>query len=251
MKTVLVTGAAKRIGAAIAHGLAQNGWNVCVHFNRSAEEAASLAKDLSRTGVKTAAIQADLSDPEALGGLIAICQERVGPLTGLINNASSFEYDNIESLNSEGFDHHLAVNLRAPILLARDFARALPQEAKGCIINLLDQKIQNLNPDFFSYTIAKIGLEGATRAMAMGLAPRVRVNAIAPGLTLLSADQTPENFANAQRRAPLGQTGNVADIVAATLFLLNTPSITGQTLFIDGGQRLVAMDRDVMFKTED
>ena len=141
-----------------------------------------------------------------------------------------------------------ATNLRAPILLARDFAKRLPAGAEGNIINLLDQKIANLNPDFFSYTIAKVGLAAATHTMAMALAPRIRVNSVAPGLTLLSGDQTLDNFAQAHRMTPLGRAGKLDDIVAAVLFLLNAQSVTGQTIFIDGGQRLMPLDRDVMYK---
>ena len=165
-----------------------------------------------------------------------------------MNNASVFSFDEIGSVTASEWDAMHATNLRAPIILSRDFATHLSPGAEGNIINLLDQKIANLNPDFFSYTISKVGLVAATHTMAMALAPRIRVNAVAPGLTLLSGDQTPDNFAAAQRMTPLGYAGNMDDIVAATLFLLQTKSITGQTIFIDGGQRFFAMDRDVMFK---
>ena len=168
-----------------------------------------------------------------------------------MNNASVFEFDEINSLKTVEWDSMHAANLRAPILLSRDFSRLLPDGVEGNIINLLDQKIANLNPDFFSYTISKAGLEAATHTLAMALAPRIRVNAVAPGLTLVSGDQTPENFTQAHRMTPLGRAGKLDDIVAAVLFLLNTQSVTGQTIFIDGGQRLMPLDRDVMYKVSE
>jgi NAD(P)-dependent dehydrogenase (short-subunit alcohol dehydrogenase family) len=168
----------------------------------------------------------------------------------LVNNASVFEFDEIRSLKLDNWDRMHAANLRAPILLARDFARFLPDGVNGNIINLLDQKIENLNPDFFSYTISKMGLAAATHSLAMALAPRIRVNAVAPGLTLVSGDQSEENFQQAHTMTPLGRAGDLDDIVASILFLLNTKSVTGQTIFVDGGQRLMPLDRDVMYKVQ-
>ena len=244
----LVTGAAKRIGRAIAIGLARAGWDVAIHYRSSQADAEKVASEITPLGQRCVLLQADLAQIYDVENLVNRCSAEFGAPTCLINNASGFEFDDIHSVTPESWDAMQAINLRAPVILAKHFAASLPPGAEGHIINLLDQKIANLNPDFFSYTIAKIGLEGATRTLAMALAPGIRVNAIAPGLTLLSGDQTPDNFAQAQRMTPLGYAGNMDDIVAATLFLLQTKSITGQTIFIDGGQRFLAMDRDVMFK---
>ena len=245
---VLVTGAAKRIGRAIAHGLAAAGWDVAIHFYRSSADAQSLQKEISALGRRAITLQADLAQSAEVEGLMQRCADQLGAPTCLVNNASVFSFDEIGSVSAADWDVMHATNLRAPILLARDFAKRLPAGADGNIINLLDQKIANLNPDFFSYTISKVGLDAATHTMAMALAPRIRVNAVAPGLTLVSGDQTPDNFAQAHRMTPLGRAGRLDDIVAAVLFLLNTQSVTGQTIFIDGGQRLMPLDRDVMYK---
>jgi NAD(P)-dependent dehydrogenase (short-subunit alcohol dehydrogenase family) len=244
----LVTGAAKRIGRAIAHGLASAGWDVAIHFHRSVADAEMLKKEITELGRRAVTLQADLAQAAEVEGLIQRCADQLGAPTCLVNNASVFHFDEIGSVVSQKWDAMQATNLRAPIILARDFAKHLPANTEGNIINLLDQKIANLNPDFFSYTIGKVGLAAATHMMAMALAPRIRVNAIAPGLTLVSGDQTPENFAAAHRMTPLGRAGNADDIVAAVLFLVQTKSVTGQTIFIDGGQRLMPLDRDVMYK---
>ena len=244
----LITGAAKRIGRSIAIGLARAGWDVALHYRSSQADAENVAREITQLGRRCLLLQADLSQVSSVENLISRCAAELGAPTCLVNNASSFDFDDIFSVTPNTWDAMQAINLRAPLFLAKHFAEALPPGFEGNIINLLDQKIANLNPDFFSYTIAKIGLEGATRTLAMALAPRIRVNAVAPGLTLLSGDQTPDNFAAAQRMTPLGYAGNMDDIVAATLFLLQTKSITGQTIFIDGGQRFFAMDCDVMFK---
>ncbi len=244
----LVTGAAKRIGRAIALGLAKAGWDVAIHYHRSAADAETLRREIFALGQRAITIPADLSQVADVEGMMQRCVEQLGAPTCLVNNASMFEFDQIRSLKSGEWDAMHTANLRAPILLARDFARFLPEGAEGNIINLLDQKIANLNPDFFSYTISKAGLDAATHTLAMALAPHIRVNAVAPGLTLVSGDQTSENFAQAHRMAPLARAGNLEDILAAVLFLLATKSVTGQTIFIDGGQRLMPLDRDVMYK---
>lgn len=244
----MVTGAAKRIGRAIAHGMAMAGWDVAIHFHRSVADAESLQNEMVALGRRAITLQTDLAQAAQVEALIQRCADRLGAPTCLVNNASIFSFDEIGSVTINNWDAMQATNLRAPIILARDFARFLPAGVEGNIINLLDQKIANLNPDFFSYTIAKVGLEAATHTMAMALAPRIRVNAVAPGLTLVSGDQTPENFAQAHRMTPLGRAGKLDEIVAAVQFLLQTKSVTGQTIFIDGGQRLMPLDRDVMYK---
>ena len=244
----LVTGAAKRIGRTIAYGLANAGWDVAIHFHRSAAEAETLQKEIALLGRRAIMLQADLAKAIEVETLMQRCADQLGAPTCLVNNASVFSFDEISSVSTDDWDAMHATNLRAPILLARDFARLLPAGIEGNIVNLLDQKIANLNPDFFSYTIGKVGLAVATHTMAMALAPRIRVNAVAPGLTLVSGDQTPENFAQAHRMTPLGRAGKLDDIVSALLFLVQTTSVTGQTIFIDGGQRLMPLERDVMYK---
>jgi NAD(P)-dependent dehydrogenase (short-subunit alcohol dehydrogenase family) len=246
----LVTGAAKRIGRAIAHGLARVGWDVAIHYHRSETDAETLRGEIIAAGRRAITLSADLANPAEVETLIQRCAGQLGAPTCLVNNASMFSFDEISSVTAAQWDAMHAVNLRAPIILSRDFAKHLPAGVEGNIINLLDQKIANLNPDFFSYTISKVGLDAATHTLAMALAPRIRVNAVAPGLTLVSGDQTPENFTQAHRMTPLGRAGKLDDIVAAVLFLLNAQSVTGQTIFIDGGQRLMSLDRDVMYKVQ-
>ncbi len=246
----LVTGAAKRIGRAIALGLANAGWDVAIHYHRSTDDAETLCKEIAAMRRRAVTIQADLSQAAEVERMVPRCVEQLGRPTCLVNNASVFEFDEIRTVKSADWDAMHVTNLRAPILLARDFARLLPEGVEGNIINLLDQKLANLNPDFFSYTISKAGLATATHTLAMALAPRIRVNAVAPGLTLVSGDQTEENFKQAHKMTPLGRAGDLDDIVASILFLLNTQSVTGQTIFVDGGQRLMPLDRDVMYKVQ-
>lgn len=247
-RAALVTGAGKRIGRAIALGLASEGWDIAVHFHRSKPDAEALARELSAQGVRAAAVGCDLADADAVAGLLADCGRRLGPIGCLVNNAALFEYDDLASLEPGRWERHMNVNLRAPLLLARAFAKQLPDGVTGCIVNMLDQKVFNLNPDFLSYTITKIGLEGATRALALALAPRVRVCGVAPGLTLLSPGQSEEGFGRAHRLAPLGQSSDVEDVVNAVKFVVNAKSLTGETIVVDGGQHLWPLRRDVQFE---
>ncbi len=244
----LVTGSAKRIGGAIAKALGREGWDVAVHYNRSKCEADALAEEIRALGVRASTVKCDLSDATAVAGLISECNSRLGPLTCLINNASLFEFDDPRSFDPDKWDRHAAVNLRAPLQLAREFARQLPQQSKGCIVNLLDQKVFNLNADFFSYTLTKVAMESATRMLAMALAPRVRVCGIAPGITLISGKQTEEGFERAHAHAPLGHSSDVDDIVAAVRYVVAAKSMTGDTMLIDGGQHLWPLRRDVQFE---
>jgi NAD(P)-dependent dehydrogenase (short-subunit alcohol dehydrogenase family) len=246
--TVLVTGSAKRIGKAIAKALASDGWNVAVHYNRSAGEAKALVDDIRSLGVQAIAVKCDLSDAAAVSGLISSCSRELGPLTCLINNASLFEIDDPRSFDPVTFEKHAAINLRAPLQLAREFAQQIPDQGNGCVINMLDQKVFNLNPDFFSYTLTKVAMEAATRMLAMSLAPNVRVCGIAPGITLISGKQTQEGFERAHARAPLGRSNDVEDIVAAVRYIIGAKSMTGDTMLIDGGQHLWPLRRDVQFE---
>ena len=248
MQGVLVTGGAKRVGGAIAAALAADGWFVCIHYNRSASEAEALCDEIIGQGGQAVALGADLASVEATEGLIPRAVAASGSLNALINNASLFENDNIETLTAEAWDAHLHANLRAPALLCRDFARALASDRTGCIINLVDQKLWNLNPDFLSYTISKVGLHGLTQVLAMALAPRIRVCGIAPGLLLPSGKMTRQGFERAHGKTPLGRGPEVDEIVAAVRFILGTPSFNAQTITIDGGESLRPRPKDVQFE---
>lgn len=245
----LVTGAGKRIGRAISLGLAADGWDLALHFHRSQAETDLLAKEISALGVRAVALSCDLGSADQVSGLIAGCERALGTVTCLVNNAALFEYDDLASLDAGTWQRHMDVNLRAPLLLAKAFAARIPEGVTGCIVNLLDQKVFNLNPDFLSYTIAKIGLEGATRVLAMALAPNVRVCGVAPGITLVSAAQTSDGFARAHRMVPLGRSSNVEDIADTVRFVVNAGALTGTTIVVDGGQHLWPSRRDVQFES--
>lgn len=246
----LVTGAGKRIGRAISLGLAADGWSVALHFHHSRAETELLVAEIAARGGSAVALECDLSQPAQVSGLLAECERGLGPPTCLVNNAALFEYDDLARLEVEAWHRHLDVNLLAPVLLAKAFAARLPEGRTGCIVNLLDQKVFNLNPDFLSYTIAKIALEGATRVLAMALAPRIRVCGVAPGITLISGKQTEQGFARAHARAPLGQSSTMDDIAGAVRFVVNAKAFTGTTLVVDGGQHLWPTRRDVQFETD-
>jgi NAD(P)-dependent dehydrogenase (short-subunit alcohol dehydrogenase family) len=246
-RTVLVTGGAKRIGAAIARGLAEDGWNVCVHYQNSETEALQLARSLTQAGHRGFAVKADLSSRTDIELLIPRCIEQTGRLDCLINNAARFAYDNLATVSWESWHAHLEPNLTAPLFLSKSFASSLPPGREGVIINMLDQKVFNLNPDFLSYTLSKVALAGLTTMLAMDLAPRIRVCGIAPGVTMQSGKQTPEGFAASQRATPLGRSTSVAEIVAAVRFILASPAMTGSVIGIDGGESLTRRPRDVAF----
>lgn len=249
-RAALVTGAAKRLGRAIALGLARDGWDIALHFHHSQAEAEAVAGEIRALGVRAGLFGCDLGDAAAAAGLVTRCVENLGPLGCLVNNASLFEYDDLASLEPAHWDRHLNVNLRAPLLLAQAFARQLPESADGCIINMLDQKLANLNPDFLSYTVAKIGLEGATRLLATALAPRIRVCGVAPGITLIARGQSEESFQRARRLALLGKSSEVEDVVDAVRYLVGAKAVTGITLTVDGGQHLLPLRRDVQFEVQ-
>lgn len=249
-RTVLVTGAAKRIGKAIALALAGDGWNIAVHYNRSDGDANALIGKIQAHGVRAAAFQCDLEDQQQVSGLISRCTQALGAIHCLVNNASLFEFDDAKGFDSLLLQRHAAVNLSAPIQLARDFSAQLPEGTVGCVVNMLDQKIFNLNPDFLSYTLTKVAMESATRMLAMALAPTVRVCGVAPGIALVSGQQTRKGFERAHAHTPLGHSCSVDDIVAAVRYVIGARSVTGHTLVVDGGQHLWPLKRDVQFEVK-
>jgi dihydroneopterin aldolase len=245
----LVTGAAKRIGRAIALGLARRGWAVGVHYNQSADEAEALVGELRSGGAEAAALPADLSIAEEALGLVRVCALRLGTPRCLVNNASLFQFDGITSLSAAGWDAHQAVNLRAPVLLAKAFAEALPAFDRGSIVNIIDQRVLKPSPDFFSYGVAKAGLAAATTMLAQALAPRIRVNAVGPGPTARSIHQTEDEFIAQGRSLPLRAGPAPEEIAEAVLYLVDAHSVTGQLIAVDGGQHLAWRTADVVADT--
>lgn len=246
-KVALVTAAAKRIGRGIALALAQRGWDVAVHYGRSADEAMSTVRDIEQLGRRAVAVQCDLADEQAVRGLLARAAQSLGAVSCVVNNASLFENDNAEDFSIASLDRHMHANLAAPVLLARALHNATPNGAQSVVINLLDQKLFNLNPDFLSYTLSKSALQTATTVLAQALAPKVRVVGVAPGLTLVSGKQTEDGFAKAHRMTPLGRSSTLDDVASTVCFAAENQSITGTTLLVDGGQHLIPLQRDVMF----
>lgn len=246
-KVALVTGAARRIGRAIALALAQRGWDVAVHYGRSADEAHALVREIEALGRRAAALQCDLADEVAVRELLARAMQALGAVSCVVNNASLFERDDAGDFSSANLDRHMHANLAAPLLLAQALHAATPAGAQSVAINLLDQKLFNLNPDFLSYTLSKSALHTATTMLAQALAPKLRVVGVAPGLTLVSGDQTEDGFAKAHTMTPLGRSSTPDDIAAAVCFAAESPAITGTTLLVDGGQHLFPLQRDVMF----
>ncbi|WP_349604742.1 MULTISPECIES: SDR family oxidoreductase [Cupriavidus] len=254
----LVTGGARRLGRAIALELAAQGWDVAVHCHRSVDEAEALATQIRALGRRAAVLRADLADEAATGRLVADCTAVLGVPTCLVNNASLFQYDVATSFSYASLDTHMRTNVAAPLLLARELHKALTAaagsdkaaELRGVVINLLDQKLDNLNPDFLSYTLSKAALQTATVQLAQALAPRLRVVGVAPGITLVSGEQSEQSFRRAHRVTPLGQSSTPEDIAQAVAYLAQARAVTGTTLYVDGGQHLMPLARDVMFLTE-
>lgn len=218
--------------------LADAGYAVAVHANRSVADAEALCKSIEQQGGRAAVVQADLADHDAVLRLVPAAVAAIGPLTLLVNNAGEFEPDTLQTLDRAGFERHLAVDLRAPIFLAQSFAAQLPEGAEGSIVNVTDQRVVQPTPNFFSYTLAKSALTTATVTMAQALAPRIRVNAVAPGPTLQSERQSAEMFARQSSAMPLGHGPAADEIAAAVLYLAGARSVTGQTLLVDGGQHI-------------
>ncbi|MDO4905376.1 MAG: SDR family oxidoreductase [Lautropia sp.] len=253
-RVALVTGGAKRLGRTIALALAEDGWDIGVHYLQSQTEAESTVADIRALGRRAVALQAPLGEAEACEQLIPRLEAELGPVCGLVNSASRFVHDDIHTLSADSLDEHLRPNLMAPMLLSQALARRLalhPQAPDGIIINLLDQKLGNLNPDFLSYTLTKAALAAATTMLAQALAPRIRVVGIAPGLTLPSYLQDEAAFTRAHRTlSPLGASSTAGDIANSVVFSTKTRSITGTVLVVDGGQHLLGLPRDASLMPE-
>jgi NAD(P)-dependent dehydrogenase (short-subunit alcohol dehydrogenase family) len=240
-----VTGAARRLGRDIALALAAGGWQVAVHYRSSEEDAIKTVAACAQLSGAAAAFHADLNDEAAVRGLLPAVVERMGQVDAVVNNASTFEQDSAASFGFAALDRHLHSNTGAAIVLAQALhAHVASRGATGAVVNLLDQKLWNQNPDFFSYTLSKAALEAAGTMLALALAPQVRVVGVAPGLTLTSHLLTDEQFEARHKLSPLGRSSTAADVAATVKFALENSSITGTTLLVDGGQHLMKFERD-------
>lgn len=239
-RTVLITGAAKRLGRAIALDLAAHGWNVVIHYNISANEARATAEEARAFGVEAKTVQADLAREDEVQGLIA----KAGTLDALINNASLFEYDDWRSATRESWDRHMEINLRAPFVLAQEFARQLG-ERHGAIVNIIDQRVLKPTPQFMSYSVSRAGLHWLTFTLAQALAPKVRVNAVAPGPSFIGARQSEAHYEKQRASTILERGAEVEDLLAAVRYVLEARSVTGEMIAVDGGQHLAWRTQDV------
>lgn len=237
-RTALVTGASRRIGRAISLALAEAGWAVAIHHRESAAEAEALAAEIRAAGGRAATVAADLAVEAEVSRLLPAAEAALGPVGALVNNASVFERDEALDATRASWDLHMEVNLRAPFVLCQALAARLPAGAAGAIVNILDQRVWNLTPHFTSYTLSKAGLWALTQTLALALAPRIRVNGVAPGPVLPSPRQSQAQFDAQARATPLGRATPPAEIAQAVLFLLAAPAVTGQMLALDGGQHL-------------
>lgn len=249
----LVTGAGKRLGRAMALHLAARGHDVAVHYASSGTEAQDVVAEIRAMGRRAEALQADLLDEDAAQGLIGRAVAEVGQLSVLVNNASVFEYDTLASATRRSWDRHMNSNLRAPFILMQGFAAQAPEVgsdgeplATGLVVNMIDQRVRKLTPEFMTYTLAKMGLWALTQTAAQALAPRIRVNAIGPGPTIQGARQSDDHFARQRAATILGRGSNAEDIVGALDYFLNAPAVTGQLMCVDGGQHLGWKTPDVL-----
>ena len=249
---VLVTGAAKRLGRAIALSLAGSGWRVAVHYRGSAEEAAQTALECAQLAGDAQGFQCNLEDESAVRALVPDVVAHFGQIDAVVNSASTFEQDDASTFGFAALEKHLRANTGAPIVLAQALhAHVTSRQASGAVVNLLDQKLWNQNPDFLSYTLSKAALEAANTMLAMALAPEVRVVGVAPGLTLTSHLLTDAQFEALHKLSPLGRSSTPEDVVATVQFALNNASITGTTLLVDGGQHLMKFKRDFSLMSAD
>jgi NAD(P)-dependent dehydrogenase (short-subunit alcohol dehydrogenase family) len=249
-RVALVTGAGRRIGRAIALGMAAAGWDVALHYRASRAEAEDTATAIRALGRRAVLLECDLLDEAATRQLVARAIDALGSLGCVVNNASQFEFDSATAFSPALLARLTQANVAAPLLLAQSLHAATPDGAQAVVINLLDQKLDNLNPDFLSYTLTKAALKTATVMLAQALAPKLRVVGVSPGLTLVSGDQTQAGFAQAHGATPLKRSSEPQDIVDAVCYLASARAITGTTLLVDGGQHLMPLARDVMFLTD-
>jgi len=245
IKTVLVTGAAKRLGRAIALDLARHGWNLAIHYNTSEKEARATCEDARTTGAKVALLKADLMRENESTELVSRAVKELGALTALINSASLFENDEWVDATRASWDKHMEVNLRAPFVLSQAFAKQLPRDQKGSIVNLIDQRVLKPTPQFMSYSLSKAGLHWLNTTLAQALAPRIRVNAVGPGPTMRNARQSEADFQRQREATMLKSGAEPQDVCDAVRYLLEAPSVTGQMIAVDGGQHLAWKTPDV------
>ena len=250
-RTVLVTGSARRLGRDMALALARAGWRVAVHYRDSHDDAMQTVAECANLSGDSAAFDADFFDEESVRSLVPRVVERFGRLDAVVNNASLFEHDDAQSFSYTALEAHLRSNTGAPILLSQALhahiearVTAGDEAAQGAVVNILDQKLWNQNPDFLSYTLSKAALEAANTTLALALAPVLRVVGVAPGLTLDTPALDADKFAALHRMSPLGRSSTAADVAGAVRFALENQSITGTTLLVDGGQHLMKFERD-------
>jgi NAD(P)-dependent dehydrogenase (short-subunit alcohol dehydrogenase family) len=247
MSAVLVTGAAKRLGRAIALKLAREGYDVAIHYRSSKSEAEAVAAEVKALGRRAALVDGELAIEGDVAKLVPRAVAVLGPLTALVNSASVFEDDRIETATRASWDKHLDTNLRAPLVLSQAFAKQLPTNVHGGIVNIIDQQVLNLTPQFLSYTVSKAGLWTLTRTLAQALAPRIRVNAVAPGPSLKAERQSQANFDAHVKATLLQRPSEPEDIAGAVAYLLAAPAVTGQMIVVDSGQHL-AWSHDKFFE---
>ncbi len=252
-KIVLITGAAKRIGHIIALEMARAGWDIAIHYGKSKLEAEETAQLVKAMGQEAICIPADLAQESEVEQILPICIQKLGLPDCIVNNASIFEYDDPSSFQYQRLNQHMAVNLAAPALLTRIFAHSLKEQPqrKGVVVHVLDQKLDNFNPDFFSYTLSKSALDAAVTMQAMFFAPQLRIMGVAPGISLTSGDQSQAGFEEAHQAVLLGRSSTPEDIAQAILYITQAQAMTGSVLYVDGGQHLQSSTRDVMFLTQE
>jgi NAD(P)-dependent dehydrogenase (short-subunit alcohol dehydrogenase family) len=247
-KSALVTGAAKRLGRAIALDLAAHGWDIALHYGTSEADARETADEIRSLGRRVALLKADLSREDESAALVPRAVSELGALTALINSASLFENDDWQSATRASWDVHMNVNLRAPFVLSQALAKALPDEMHGAIVNIIDQRVLKPTPQFISYSLSKAGLYWLNTTLAQALGPRIRVNGIAPGPTIRNARQSDADFARQREATILGTGAEPTDICAAVRYLLDARVVTGEMIAVDGGQHLIWQTADVSVK---
>jgi NAD(P)-dependent dehydrogenase (short-subunit alcohol dehydrogenase family) len=245
MSAVLITGAAKRLGRAIALKLAGAGYDIAIHYRSSQAEAEALAGEVTSFGRRAALVTGELSIEDDVAGIVPRATAALGPLTALVNSASVFEDDRVETVTRASWDRHMETNLRAPLVLSQHFAAQAPAGVDCAIVNIVDQVVLNLTPHFISYTVSKAGLWTLTQTLAQALAPRIRVNAVAPGPSLKAAKQTQANFDRQVQATLLKRPSEPADIAGAVHYLLSARAVTGQLIAVDSGQHLAWAQEDL------